>query len=33
MTNMVRRDVLKTGGVTALAAIVPVVPIGAAGTV
>ena len=30
MTNLVRRDVLKTGGVTALAAIVPAVPIGAA---
>ena len=30
MTNLVRRDVLKTGGVTALAAIVPAVPVGAA---
>ncbi len=33
MTNLVRRNVLKTGGVTALAAIVPAVPIGAVGTV
>ena len=32
MTSLVRRDVLKTGGVTALAAIVPAVPICAAGT-
>ena len=32
MTNLVRRDVLKTGGVTALATILPAVPIGAAGT-
>ncbi|RXD03563.1 DUF4982 domain-containing protein [Sphingomonas sp. UV9] len=30
MTTLVRRDVLKTGGVTALAAIVPAVPTGAA---